>query len=458
MLRSVRKAFARLTGLHAFFSGKKKSKKPKPRESRKAAGRKPSRDHERREVPPPPSEEHKEISPGLRADAHLDFSTSDQSSRNVRDADAPCRSPQRPSHVVDDSSVGLRRSFRAATARLGLETEKAREGASGGVPEAAPQAAPKAVPEATPGGGAPEAAPEATRDPAHEAGPLGPEPEAPPHGQEAEGAPTGIEPRTTPPAAAPSIETEAAARSEIEPETAPAAAAGAPWTDASPPASTSVDEDTIEQVLQGVESYKLSSTESVSTRSEIQKLLSAVQDDDLDAVRRLLKTVDVNARDDDGYSALFVAAEEGLVDLTAWLVRHGAQLEAHDSEGRTPVYAAAVAGQADVVDYLVRQAGANADVANATGRHVFWAVAALELNEVARVLLDANAATGNKRIDINARDPCGLTALDFARAMHHDATAQFLKDRGALDFHTNNDVTRLARDWEIRQLDAIIRA
>jgi len=189
----------------------------------------------------------------------------------------------------------------------------------------------------------------------------------------------------------------------------------------------------------------------------IKALLRAVQENDVEAVGGLLKEMDINSRDPkDGYSALFVAAEEGHTDLAAWLVRKGAKVEAVDADGRTPLFAAAVANRPEVVDYLIREAGASSDVSNAAGRHVFWACCALDLVDVAAVLLDASAARGRKRIDINAKDPCGLSALDFAKRMNHHQTAAFLKHRGALDSRVKGQVSRLARDWEIRELDAII--
>ncbi|KAJ8607970.1 hypothetical protein CTAYLR_008220, partial [Chrysophaeum taylorii] len=158
----------------------------------------------------------------------------------------------------------------------------------------------------------------------------------------------------------------------------------------------------------------------------------------------------------DGYTALATAAEEGNIEIVAWLARHGAGIEVTDKDGRTPLFAAAVAGQAEVVDYLIREAGANSDVTDGSGRHVFWACCALEQIDAAAALLDATAKKGLRRIDINAKDLCGLTALDFARQRNLDAVVDFLKARGAL-FKTRI-VSKRTQEWELRELDSIINS
>lgn len=89
------------------------------------------------------------------------------------------------------------------------------------------------------------------------------------------------------------------------------------------------------------------------------------------------------------------------------------------------------------------------------GATCIWAVCALGYEEVAAVLLDAGASRGLKRIEINANDICGLTALDYARRMNHDNTVAFLKDRGALESR-KSQVSKLSYDWELRHLDAVI--
>lgn len=191
------------------------------------------------------------------------------------------------------------------------------------------------------------------------------------------------------------------------------------------------------------------------------ELMQAAGDGDLERVQELLAKgdLDVDAVDPaDGYTALAVAAEQGDVEMIAWLFRHGADIEHKDNDGRTPLFAAAVAGQASAIDYLIREAGAKSDVTDGSGRHVFWATCALGLVEAAASLLDASAAKGLKRININAKDKCGLSALDFAlRTKNHDVV-KFLKGREALNATHKGTVHRLARDLEIRELDAILRS
>lgn len=189
------------------------------------------------------------------------------------------------------------------------------------------------------------------------------------------------------------------------------------------------------------------------------ELMQAAGDGDLERVQELLARggLDIDAVDPaDGYTALAVAAEQGDVEMIAWLFRHGADIEHKDNDGRTPLFAAAVAGQASAIDYLIREAGAKSDVTDGSGRHVFWATCALGLVQAAAALLDASAAKGLRRININAKDKCGLSALDFALRTKNNDVVKFLKSRDALNATDKGAVHRLTRDWEIRELDAIL--
>lgn len=99
--------------------------------------------------------------------------------------------------------------------------------------------------------------------------------------------------------------------------------------------------------------------------------MDAAEIGDLDTVQRIIasKVVDLDAVDDDLYSALLTAAEAGNVDVVRELKEAGADIENCDSYRRTPLYAAAVAGHIDVVRYL--DTGANVGDRNCYKHSIF---------------------------------------------------------------------------------------
>ncbi|MFP5264076.1 MAG: ankyrin repeat domain-containing protein [Blastocatellia bacterium] len=82
-------------------------------------------------------------------------------------------------------------------------------------------------------------------------------------------------------------------------------------------------------------------------------LITAVQSDDLEAVRDLLKSdVDVNEQDEQGWAALNYAAGKGNLTLVKMLVENGADVLKMDKNQRTPYSIALAAGRSDVAAYL----------------------------------------------------------------------------------------------------------
>jgi hypothetical protein len=67
-----------------------------------------------------------------------------------------------------------------------------------------------------------------------------------------------------------------------------------------------------------------------------------------------------------GQTPLFIATSENLVDVVKLLVKYGANVNTANTYGCTAMYAAAMNGCVDVMQYL-HQVGANIDTANKTG-------------------------------------------------------------------------------------------
>lgn len=62
--------------------------------------------------------------------------------------------------------------------------------------------------------------------------------------------------------------------------------------------------------------------------------------------------MDVNAKTDDGWTALHVAAEYGRLAVVEYLVKQKASIEARDNDSRTPRDLAESFSHKDVVEYL----------------------------------------------------------------------------------------------------------
>jgi ankyrin repeat protein len=67
---------------------------------------------------------------------------------------------------------------------------------------------------------------------------------------------------------------------------------------------------------------------------------------------------DINAKDEDGRTALHRAAREGRNDVVAELIRNNASVHSTDNRGRTPLHLAAMATGADAVIETLLAAGA----------------------------------------------------------------------------------------------------
>lgn len=71
--------------------------------------------------------------------------------------------------------------------------------------------------------------------------------------------------------------------------------------------------------------------------------------DDIEAISELLASgVDVNARDDEGCTALHFAADRGAAGAAQLLLSAGADVNAQDGDGQTPLHYAALCENEEV--------------------------------------------------------------------------------------------------------------
>jgi cytohesin len=154
-------------------------------------------------------------------------------------------------------------------------------------------------------------------------------------------------------------------------------------------------------------------------------LHDAVEEGTVEQVRRLLQSgIDINARDDDGETALHEAAEAGRLEMVRLLVEAGATRGVRDVEGETPLHEAVEDGHLEVVRYLVLH-GAPVNIINSfddEGRSALHLAIAEKKEGVALFLISAGAGLGYRTADLKA-------ALDLAKASGQTAVVQAIESR-----------------------------
>lgn len=165
-----------------------------------------------------------------------------------------------------------------------------------------------------------------------------------------------------------------------------------------------------------------------------QELIQAVQNDDQSAVAQLLaQKADVNAREDDGATALSWAALRCNRDIAALLLSAGADPNLKNEEGVGPLYLSITNGSPATVKLLLENR-ADPNLARSDGETPLMAASRLGQIDVMRMLLDHGA-------DVNAREKkFGQTALMWATG--RPDSVRLLVDHGA-------DVRATSKAWDI---------
>ncbi|MDR0780548.1 MAG: ankyrin repeat domain-containing protein [Pseudomonadales bacterium] len=173
-----------------------------------------------------------------------------------------------------------------------------------------------------------------------------------------------------------------------------------------------------------------------------QQLLQFASQGNTAAARELLtQSVDVNAAQSDGTTALHWAVYYDDADLVAQLLRQGADVGVRNHYGATPLAQAAINGNAGIITALLR-AGAEVDERGADDQTALMIVARGGDVAAATALLAAGA-------DPNAVEKWrGQSALMWASAQAHPPLLQLLLAAGA-----NPNAQSLPNDWE-RQVTA----
>ncbi|KAF5290012.1 hypothetical protein FQR65_LT11678 [Abscondita terminalis] len=164
-----------------------------------------------------------------------------------------------------------------------------------------------------------------------------------------------------------------------------------------------------EDNLQGLQSFLENKQVQVDDKDEngATALMLAAAKGKLAFVKDFLSHgADPNAEDNDSWTALLCAAKEGYADICHELLEHGAEIDHRDMGGWTAIMWATYKGRTDVVSLLI---GRGADV-NAHGNYhissLLWA-AGRGYTQIAQALISQGAK-------VNAGDKYGTTALVWA--------------------------------------------
>ncbi|HLF12198.1 MAG TPA: ankyrin repeat domain-containing protein [Gammaproteobacteria bacterium] len=154
-------------------------------------------------------------------------------------------------------------------------------------------------------------------------------------------------------------------------------------------------------------------------------LVDAAMNGDVKAVRSLLRqTVDVNATQPDGMTALHWAVHRNDAEMASLLLGAGADFRAANRTGARPLYLASVNGSPELIKLLL-DAGEDANAVLTTEGETVLMLTAYTGNPAAvAVLLDRGA-------DVNARQFRGQSAVMWAAAEGHTEVVRLLIARGA---------------------------
>ncbi len=107
--------------------------------------------------------------------------------------------------------------------------------------------------------------------------------------------------------------------------------------------------------------------------------------------QNLESDIDVNAQDDDGFTALMEASAQGNLELITFLVNNGANVNIQSSDGVTALMVTALGGHLKIVKFLVNN-GADVDQQNNDG----WSALMVATNgnlEIVQFLVNSGTLT-----------------------------------------------------------------
>jgi outer membrane protein TolC len=138
------------------------------------------------------------------------------------------------------------------------------------------------------------------------------------------------------------------------------------------------------------------------------------------AEQRLKDGVNVNSMSLDGTTPLYIAVEQGYMDMAQLLIKSGAEVNVHaDDEKWTPLMIAASRNYLEIAEILIN-AGARLDEKSFSGRTALHCAAEGGAMPLVELLIKAGA-------DVNIKTNTGFTAMELARIEGYHDVADYLE-------------------------------
>lgn len=171
-------------------------------------------------------------------------------------------------------------------------------------------------------------------------------------------------------------------------------------------------------------------------------LLTAVESDNIATVRTLLnRGTELNIKNNDGNTALHLAALRGYIAIVKILLEKGVEINAKNNWGETALYLATSKGDAATVQELLDK-GADINAKNNWGVTPLFMAVSKGYSSIVQILLTSGA-------DVNARDNDGKTVLmEATEKGYTDIVEALLKEGAEVNVESNYQLTalRIARE------------